>query len=98
MGAKFSRAQAYSSTVSKWATDRAEQKCKEISSGKPGQCIVEQGGELGPDDINPKRIRQIIFGGIEYICLPYIVYNLKIRTESFADELFEVLFGGISKK
>ena len=62
--------------------------------------IVKNGIEEGEirDDIPPQRIRQIIFGGIEYICLPYIVYNRKIRTESFADELFEVLFDGISKK
>ncbi|MFO7962312.1 MAG: TetR/AcrR family transcriptional regulator [Desulfobacterales bacterium] len=62
--------------------------------------IIEEGVEEGEirNDIHPHRIRQTILGGIEYICLPYIIYNRKIRTDEFAEDLFEMIFDGILRK
>ena len=83
-------------------SDYFESKCFEMMKSYASLIlkIVKEGIEAGEirDDIFPTRIRQIILGGIEYICLPYIIYNRKIRTETFAEELFEVIFEGISKK
>ena len=62
--------------------------------------IINEGIESGEfrDDISPSRIRQIILGGIEYLCLPGIISNREIPVDSLADDLFEILFHGLSKK
>lgn len=61
--------------------------------------IVREGmaeGEIR-DDISPARIRQIILGSIEHLCLPMVIFGHDIDTDLAAEEISEVIFGGILK-
>ena len=61
--------------------------------------IIEEGVASGEirDDISPWIIRQIIFGAIEHLCLPSIIFNREISPDTLTEGLCELLFDGIKK-
>ena len=62
--------------------------------------IIEEGVENGElrDDISPITIRQAILGVIEHVCLPAIIFQKDMPTDTFTDEICELLFNGIEKQ
>ena len=62
--------------------------------------IIQEGVSSGEirDDITPTSIRQFILGAIEHYCLPAIIFDHQIDCDLQADNLCEVLFGGIIKE
>ncbi len=50
------------------------------------------------DDLPPAFIRQVIIGGIEYLCLTSVVFNRKIEQDKLSEDLCKLLFDGIKKK
>ncbi len=63
------------------------------------EIIVEgiKAGEIR-DDISPSHIRQVILGGIEYLCLPSIIFDREIAADSLTEDLCENIFEGIVKR
>ncbi len=50
------------------------------------------------DDLPPAFIRQVIIGGIEYLCLTSVVFDRKIESDQLTEDLCKLLFDGIRKK
>jgi TetR/AcrR family transcriptional regulator, fatty acid metabolism regulator protein len=61
--------------------------------------LIEEGVREGEirNDIPPKFIRQVILGGIEYLCLPNIVFNKEFTADELIDDLCDLIFSGIQK-
>ena len=62
--------------------------------------IIEEGvgnGELR-DDISAITMRQAILGVIEHVCLPAIIFKRDMPTDTFTDEICDLLFKGIQKQ
>jgi len=49
------------------------------------------------DDIPPSHIRQMINGAIEHMCLPKVIFEQKVPTGSYTDEICKFVFNGIEK-
>ena len=62
--------------------------------------IIEEGIEQGElrNDISATTIRQAIIGVIEHVCLPAIIFQREMPTDTFTDEICELLFNGIQKQ
>ena len=62
--------------------------------------IIEEGVENGElrDDISAITIRQAILGVIEHVCLPAIIFKKDMPTDTFTDEICDLLFNGIQKQ
>jgi AcrR family transcriptional regulator len=60
--------------------------------------IIEEGMKNGEirSDISPKCLRQVIFGGIEHLCLPGIVFGREFSPDALSEELCGLLFHGIT--
>ncbi len=58
--------------------------------------IIIEGVEEGQirEDLSASRIRNILLGGIENLCLPGILRGSEINTDLLADELYDVIFNG----
>lgn len=48
------------------------------------------------DDLAPVRIRQVILGGIEHLCLPGVIFGGDIPADQYADDLCEIISHGVS--
>ncbi|MFW6080642.1 MAG: TetR/AcrR family transcriptional regulator [Desulfosalsimonas sp.] len=62
--------------------------------------LIETGvraGDIRPD-IHPYRIRQVVLGGIEHLCLPGIIFGDNIPADQYADDLCEIISHGVSNK
>ena len=60
--------------------------------------IIDEGinnGEIRTD-LPSSFIRQVILGAIEHICLPGIIFNREILTDTLTDHLCDILFKGLS--
>jgi len=62
--------------------------------------IIHEGVEHGEirKDIPPARIRQIIMGAIEHLCLPNVVFKKTMNPDALAADLCAVVFDGIRRK
>ncbi len=62
--------------------------------------LIKEGIKEGEirDDIPPEFIRQVILGGIEYLCLPKIIFNKAFTADELVDDLCDVIFSGIQAK
>ena len=62
--------------------------------------VIEEGVEAGEirNDIPVSRIRQIILGGIEHVCLPGLIFGYELDTETAAEEVSDIIIKGISVK
>jgi AcrR family transcriptional regulator len=62
--------------------------------------VIKEGIESGEfrADISPSRIRSIILGSIEHLCLPSIIFQREISTDVFTDDICNAIFSGILKK
>ncbi len=49
------------------------------------------------DDIPSTRLRQTILGGIEYLCLPGVIFNREISPDVLTEDLCNIVFKGIEK-
>jgi len=62
--------------------------------------VIEEGirgGEIRKD-LPSRFIRQVIFGGIEHVCLMGVVFNKEFNPDILAENLCRVLFDGIREK
>ncbi|MFW5874605.1 MAG: TetR/AcrR family transcriptional regulator [Desulfosalsimonas sp.] len=50
------------------------------------------------NDLSPKRIRQVILGGIEHLCLPGVIFGQDIPADEYARDLCEIISHGVSTK
>ncbi len=62
--------------------------------------LIEKGVKNGEirQDMAPYRIRQVILGGIEHLCLPGVIFGGEIPADKYADDLCEIISYGISNK
>jgi len=62
--------------------------------------VIEEGIRSGEirKNLSSRFIRQVIFGGIEHVCLMGVVFNKEFSPDILADNLCEVLFEGIREK
>ena len=62
--------------------------------------IIEEGVENGElrNDISSITMRQAILGVIEHVCLPAIIFKRDMPTDTFTDEICDLLFNGIQKQ
>jgi len=62
--------------------------------------IIEEGVENGElrKDISTITMRQAVLGVIEHVCLPAIIFQKEMPTDTFTDEICELLFYGIQPK
>ena len=61
--------------------------------------IVSQGidgGEIRAD-LPPARIRDLILGGIEHVCMAPVIFGRDIDVDAAADQLCDLIFRGIEK-
>ena len=68
------------------------------SYGRFLTAIINEGIEAGEirRDIPISRIRNLILGGIEHLCLPPVIFGHPISVETVGDDLCELLFSGIT--
>lgn len=61
--------------------------------------ILDEGVREGEirDDIPITRLRQTILGGIEYLCLPGVIFNREISPDVLTEDLCNFVFKGIEK-
>lgn len=62
--------------------------------------LIETGVRAGDirGDIPPYRIRQVVLGGIEHLCLPGIIFGDNIPADQYADDLCDIISHGVSNK
>ena len=61
--------------------------------------LIKEGinsGELR-DDLSPEFIRNVIIGGIEFICFTSVAFNRELSPDEMTDNLCSLLFKGIAK-
>lgn len=46
-------------------------------------------------DIPAERIRDLILGGVEHLCMAAVIFKREMRPEALADDLCEMVFSGI---
>ncbi len=61
--------------------------------------IIEEGVRNGEirSHIAPRRLRQMILGGIEHLCLPEIIFDREFSPDTLTNELCEFIFHGITR-
>lgn len=61
--------------------------------------IINEGVENGEirNDISLSRIRNLILGGIEHVCMAPVIFNREIDSKSLASDLCVMIFQGIKK-
>lgn len=61
--------------------------------------IIKEGVARGEirDDISPAYVRDCIFGSIEHLCLPGVIFGKKMDPDKAADCLCTTIFDGIRK-
>lgn len=47
-------------------------------------------------DIDPVCLRQILFGSLEHLCLPAIIFNKKIDHEKIAESIYKIVLKGVT--
>ncbi|MFW6335065.1 MAG: TetR/AcrR family transcriptional regulator [Desulfosalsimonas sp.] len=62
--------------------------------------LIETGVKNGEirKDLTPYRIRQVVLGGIEHLCLPGVIFGGRIPADQYADDLCEIISHGVSNK
>ncbi len=61
--------------------------------------IIEEGVKNGEirDDVSKSHIRTTIFGAIEHICLPAIIFNREMSPDDLTEDLCKIIFSGLKK-
>ncbi len=61
--------------------------------------ILDEGIKNGEirDDVLIAHMRMTIFGAIEHICLPSIIFNREMSPDDFTEDLCKILFSGLGK-
>ena len=59
--------------------------------------LMREGIEAGivRPDISPSRIRDVLLGGLEHLCLRKIIFGYDTDVDSISDDLCHVIFSGI---
>jgi len=62
--------------------------------------IIKEGIQAGEirDDIPPKRLRQVILGMIEHLCLPKLLFDRDMSPDILTQDICTVLFKGIERE
>lgn len=62
--------------------------------------LLEEGMRAGEfrADLQPRLVRNIIVGGIEYLILPGLLFNREIPPDEYTEVLWDTLFNGIISK
>ncbi len=62
--------------------------------------LIKEGIDNGAfrDDLSPEFIRNVIIGGIEYICFASVTFNRDLSTDQMTDNLCSMIFKGIAKE
>ncbi len=62
--------------------------------------IIKEGVAEGVlrDDLKPSFMRQVIIGGIEYVCITSVALNRSFSAEELSEDLCKLLLDGIKKK
>ncbi|MDQ5987555.1 MAG: Fatty acid metabolism regulator protein [Syntrophus sp. SKADARSKE-3] len=62
--------------------------------------IIEEGIERGDirADISPRYARQMIYGAIEHMCLPKVIFGTEVMPELYTDEICKFVFNGIKQR
>jgi len=61
--------------------------------------VIEEGIKSGEirNDIPAKFMRQVLLGGLEYICLREVIFDKEINPDELAENLCKLLFSGIAQ-
>lgn len=62
--------------------------------------LMREGIEAGilRSDISPSRIRDVVLGGLEHLCLRKVIFGHDTDVDSISDDLCEVIFAGIYRR
>jgi len=62
--------------------------------------LVRDGIEAGivRTDVSASRIRDVVLGGLEHLCLGKVIFGHNADTDSLSRDLCEVIFGGIYRR
>ena len=62
--------------------------------------LIQEGIDNGEfrDDLSPELIRNVIVGGIEYVCFTSVAFNREFAPEEMTENLCNMIFRGIAKE